>query len=153
MSEKLEILVDKYMSLQEDKVFNSGVEEQYKSVYIDATKKRLIQEIYDEVKEEVRDAAVLEAQHIIDDKAGMKRIDEFRKLMLDGFLVAIFVGLFVNQFTDFIGYFKGSVTLDSVWSTIFIACAFFIICIGIFGWVFITELIKLIKKGKNDETD
>jgi hypothetical protein len=153
MSEKLEILVDKYMSLQEDKVFNSGVEEQYKSVYIDATKKRLIQEIYDEVKEEVRDAAVLEAQHIIDDKAGMKRIDEFRKLMLDGFLVAIFVGLFVNQCTDFIGYFKGSVTLDSVWSTIFIACAFFIICIGIFGWVFITELIKLIKKGKNDETD
>lgn len=133
--------------MQDKALFLPDVEEQYKSVYIEATKERLIKEIYDEIKMEILDEAIKDAEHTINEKAGIKRIDEFKKIMIEGFIVAIFVGLFVNQSTDFIGFFKGSVVLGSIWPTIFLAMLFFAICICIFGWLFISELIKLLKKG------
>lgn len=154
MSDKLKTLIDNYVALQDENVFLPGVNEEYKSEYVEATKEKLYDTIYEEIKAEVRDEAVREAEHTINKKAGLKKIDEFKKLTFDGFIVAIFVGLFVNQATDFIGFFKGSVSLSSVWPTIFVACVFLTVCIVIFFWLFATELIKLVKKGENiDETD
>jgi hypothetical protein len=151
MSQKLDTLVDNYLELQDQHVFQNDVDKSNREMYVNATKKVIKDEIYNEVKNEVREAAVIEAGHIIDEKAGLKRIDEFKKLMLDGFIVAIFVGLFVNQVTDFIGFYKGNVSLSSIWATVLLALVFLIICIGIFVCRFISELIKLIKKGKDDE--
>ncbi len=153
MSEKLDRLVDNYLELQDKNVFQENVEECNREIYVNATKEKMKKDIYDEIKGELRDKAVSEAEQLIEEKAGARRISEFRKLMIDGFVVAIFVGLFVNQTTDLIGYYKGSVTLNSIWPTAFIAFVFILICIGIFAWKFISELIKLLGKGKNDATD
>lgn len=153
MSDALNTLIEKYIGLQDKSVFLPNVDEQYKSQYVEATKQRLYDTIYDEVKAEVRDEALKEAEDIINKKAGLKRIDEFKKLMFDGFIVAVFVGLLVNQITDMIGFAKGSVSLSSIWPTVFITMGFLLICIVIFICLFATELYRLLKKGYGDETD
>lgn len=153
MSEKLDRLVDNYLKLQDKNVFQENIEENDREMYVNAAKEKMKKEIYDEITGELRDKAISEAEHIIDEKAGLKRISEFKKLMIDGFVVAIFVGLFVNQTTDIIGYYKGSIKLNSIWPTVLITFIFIFICICIFAWQFISELIKLLKKGKKDEAD
>lgn len=153
MSDKLKTLIDNYIALQDKNVFLPQIDEKNKVEYVEATKKKLYDTIYDEIKTEIRDEAVKEAEATINKRVGLKRISESKKLMLDGFIVAICVGLFVNQFTDFIGFFKGSVTLKSIWPTVVIASVFLIICILIFLWLFATELIKLVKKEYDDEND
>lgn len=153
MSEKLDRLVDNYLKLQDKNVFQENIEEHDREMYVNAAKEKMKKEIYDEITGELRDKAISEAEHIIDEKAGLKRISEFKKLMINGFVVAIFVGLFVNQTTDIIGYYKGSIKLNSIWPTVLITFIFIFICICIFAWQFISELIKLLKKGKKDEAD
>ncbi|MDY2997808.1 MAG: hypothetical protein SOU16_10960 [Faecalimonas sp.] len=153
MSEKLDTLVDNYLKLQDKNVFQENIEEHEREIYVNAAKEKMKKEIYDEITGELREKAVLEAEHIINEKAGLKRISEFKKLMFDGFVVAIFVGLFVNQTTDIIGYYKGSITLNSIWPTVLIAFILIFICICFFAWRFISEFIKLLKKEKKDETD
>ena len=106
-------------------------------------------DIYEEVKEDIRDAAVKEAEEIIDEKAGLKRIDEFKKLMINGFIVAAFVGLLVNQLTNIIGFYKGSVSIATIMPTVIISAILFVICISIFTWLFLNELLRLLKKHKN----
>lgn len=146
MSDKLNTLVDKYISLQDPQVFLQNIDKDEKAEYVNAIKKQLIDSIYEEVKEDIRDNSVREAEEIIEEKAGLKRIDEFKKLMINGFIVAAFVGLLVNQLTDIIGYYKGSVTISSIMPTIIISAILFIICIGIFTWLFFNELLRLLKK-------
>lgn len=149
MSDKLNTLVDKYLSLQDPQVFLQDIDKDEKAVYVNAIKKELIDSIYEEVKEDIRDNAVREAYEIIDEKAGLKRIDEFKKLMINGFIVAALVGLLVNQLTDIIGYYKGSVTISTIMPTIIISIILFIICICIFAWLFFNELLRLLKKHEN----
>lgn len=149
MSDKLNTLVDKYISLQDPQVFLQEIDQGEKAEYVNAIKKQLIDSIYEEVKEDIRDAAVKEAEEIIDEKAGLKRIDEFKKLMINGFIVAAFVGLLVNQLTDIIGFYKGSVSIATIMPTVIISAILFVICISIFTWLFLNELLRLLKKHKN----
>lgn len=153
MSNNLKTLIEKYIVLQDKKVFLSGVDEQYKTEYVEAVKEKLYDTIYEEIKFEVRDEAIKKAEKVINKRAELKKIDEFKKLMIEGFLVAIFVGLFVNQCTDIIGFFKGNVLLNSVWPTVFIAAGFFLLCVIIFGGLFVVELVKTIKEEYSDATD
>lgn len=80
----------------------------------------------------------------------MKKIEEFKKLSIDGLIVAFFVGLLVNQSTDIIGYFKGSFSTNNIWLTVGVVVVLLIICGGIFIGLFISELIKLLRKDKHE---
>ena len=119
---------------------------------MNAIKKQLTDKIYNEVRKEVRDEALADADELIEKKAGVKRIEEFKKLTINGLIVAFFVGLLVNQSTDIIGYFKGSFETQNIWYTVVITAVLFLICAGISLWLFISELIKMLRKEKN-ETD
>lgn len=74
----------------------------------------------------------------------------FKKLSIDGLIVAFFVGLLVNQSTDIIGYFKGSFFTNNIWLTVGVAVVLLLICVGIFVGLFISELIKLLRKDKHE---
>ena len=153
MANNLETLIETVIALQDKKIFLAKVDEQYKAEYVKATKEKLYDRIYEEIKSEVREEAIKEAEKVINKRAELKKIDEFKKLMIEGFFAAIFVGLFVNQCTDIIGFFKGNVSLVSVWPTVFIAAGFLLLCIIIFGGLFVVELIKTIKKEYSDASD
>ena len=133
MSETLETLIDKYIDLQDDVVFRDNAVPEDKEAYVKA-----------------RDDAVKDASELIEKKAGIKRIKEFKKLAIDGLIVAFFVGLLVNQFTDIIGFFKGSFQTQNIWSTVGITIVLLLICLGIFLYLFISELLKMLGKEKNE---
>ena len=73
-----------------------------------------------------------------------------KNLAINGVIVAFFVGLLVNQSTDIIGYWKGSFQASNIWITVGIAVALLVICIIIFAYMFISELIKMLRKDKNE---
>lgn len=70
------------------------------STYNDAVKKQLEKEIYDEIKAEVKDEVLQKVEKEIEDRAELMKIQEFKKLIFDGFFIAFFVGLLVNQITE-----------------------------------------------------
>ena len=150
MSETLKIVIDKYIESQNKVVFRDNAVPEDKEGYVDAIKKNLTDKIYNEIRKEVRDEALADASKIIEEKAGLKRIEEFKKLAINGLIVAFFVGLLVNQSTDIIGYIKGSFLTSNIWLTVQIAVALLVICIIIFAWMFISELIKMLRKDKNE---
>ena len=148
MSETLKTVLDKYIESQNKVVFRENAVPEDKDGYVDAIKKSLTDKIYDEIRAEVRDEALADASKIIEEKAGLKRIDEFKKLAINGVIVAFFVGLLVNQSTDIIGYWKGSFQASNIWITVGIAVALLVICIIIFAYMFISELIKMLRRIK-----
>ena len=107
----------------------------------------------DKLKEEVRDQAVIDAEDILEKKAGLRRIEELRELVFEGFFAAIFVGLLVNQLTDLIGCLKGSMSLSFVWPTALTVVLLLIICIAVYFWLFASELTQLVKKEYRHEAD
>ena len=150
MSNTLETLLDKYLKLEEKILFRENAVPNEKEAYVDAIKKQLSDKIYAEIKQEILESVLADAEEIIEKKAGLKRIEEFKKLSIDGLIVAFFVGLLVNQSTDIIGYFKGSFSTNNIWLTVGVAVVLLLICVGIFVGLFISELIKLLRKDKHE---
>lgn len=150
MSQALETLIDKYIDSQDAVVFRDNAVPDDKEAYVNAIKKELTDRIYNEIRKEIRDEALADASELIEMKAGIKRIEEFKKLTVNGLIVAFFVGLLVNQSTDIIGYFKGSFETQNIWSTVGIAIVLFLICSVISLGLFISEIIKMLRKEKNE---
>lgn len=145
MSKALDTLIDKYINMENLRVFKEDIAPEDTEAYIKAVKCQLKDQIYKEVCEEVREEALEEAEKITEKKARQKRIEEFRKLTVDGLIVAFFVGLLVNQSTDIIGYFKGSFITPNIGITVVIAVVIFLVCVGLCGFWFISEILRLIE--------
>lgn len=145
MSKALDTLIDKYINMENLRVFKEDIAPEDTEAYIKAVKCQLKDQIYKEVCEEVREEALEEAEKITEKKARQKRIEEFRKLAVDGLIVAFFVGLLVNQSTDIIGYFKGSFITPNIGITVVIAVVIFLVCVGLCGFWFISEILRLIE--------
>ncbi|SCH28827.1 Uncharacterised protein [uncultured Ruminococcus sp.] len=151
MSESLETLIDKYVDSQQTAVFSSDIKEVDKDTYISAVKMQLTSKIYNEIRDEVRDEALMDADNIIEKKAGQKRIKEFKNLMIDGAIVAFFVGMLVNQVTELLGVFKNMFKMNNVALTSICSMLLLFICIAIFGARFLSEALRILRREKNEE--
>lgn len=147
MSKTLKTVIDKYVESQDKIMFKDDAAPKDKDDYMNAVKEKLAEKIYNEVCSEVRDKALNDASKMIEEKAGLKRIEEFKKLAINGIIVSFFIGLLVNQSTDIIGYYKGSFN-GSIRVTVIMAMIFFVICVIIFICIFISELLKMLRKDK-----
>ena len=151
MSESLETLIDKYVDSQQTAVFSSDIKEVDKDTYISAVKMQLTSKIYNEIRDEVRDESLMDADNIIEKKAGQKRIKEFKNLMIDGAIVAFFVGMLVNQVTELLGVFKNMFKMNNVALTSICSMLLLFICIAIFGARFLSEALRILRREKNEE--
>ena len=151
MSESLETLIDKYVDSQQTAVFSSDIKEVDKDTYISAVKMQLTSKIYNEIRDEVRDEALMDADNIIEKKAGQTRIKEFKNLMIDGAIVAFFVGMLVNQVTELLGVFKNMFKMNNVALTSICSMLLLFICIAIFGARFLSEALRILRREKNEE--
>lgn len=77
MSNTLETLLDKYLKLEEKILFRENAVPNEKEAYVDAIKKQLSDKIYAEIKQEILESVLADAEEIIEKKAGLKRIEEF----------------------------------------------------------------------------
>ena len=67
----------------------------------DLAKTELTNRIYKEIKEELKEQIIK--------KSNLKQIQEIKALTISGAMLAIFVGLFVNQITELIDFYKGPI--------------------------------------------
>ena len=116
----------------------------------------IIREIRTEYKNELKKEVDLEVQ----EELNQKKINDIKELMWSGFLLAFVVGLAVNQVTDIIGYLKGQITMESIWSTVAITGVLLLVCIVAYLYSFFSHAIRLLKSDKkknedlnNNETD
>lgn len=152
MSKQLDHILDNYINKKSNEEL--GLEEDSECQRIlDAAKEQIKTTIYDEITAEVRDKALREAEVLIEQKANMRKLNEYKKLAVEGFMLAFIVGLLVNQITDIIGFYKGSLDIESIGSTIWISLVLMLICVCIFIYIFLKTLINLWKEVKKHASD
>lgn len=147
--EELDRVIDALMKAKEDKI-GSDMSAMDKSELIEALKKEKKRKIIQEIRDEYREEIVEESEAEIKKNSQNKKIGELRSLMWDGFVLAFIVGLAVNQATDFIGYYKGSVTLANIQSTVIIMGILLLICVLLYFYRFLRNAIEIFNENSNE---
>ena len=110
-------------------------------------KDAVIHELYNIIYSEIQDEVLKNYAKTIETKILKDlediRISEFKELAFSGLFLALVVGLLVNQLTDIIGIFKGSVIESVLCLTIVFSIAFILISGGIFIHGFQRKLNRL----------
>lgn len=88
--------------MKEAGIFQQHTDKYDKEMYVQAVKKQLYQKVYDEVRSEVKNDALAQAEEEIERRTGLRKIEEYKKLTWSGLLVAFWAGLLVNQITNII---------------------------------------------------
>ena len=149
MSE-LDKIIDLAIRYKAD-VFSENISECNKNEFVEALKKQKKQEIIDEVKQ-MHIQEIMECAEIARKKEiNRQKIVELQKLMWSGFFLAFIVGLAVNQATDIIGYYKGSVTLNEIWSTVALTGILIFVCIIAYIYTLVKQMIGLFSDNEKKE--
>lgn len=130
-------------------IIELAIDEKDKDYPQNCPKDAVIQVLYNEIYAEIQDevlknyAKTLEAEMLKDLED--IRIREFKELAFSGLFLALVVGLLVNQLTDILGIFKGTVLESVLCLTIVFSIAFVFISGGIFFHGFQRKLNKFIE--------
>ncbi len=121
---------------------------------ITALREKKKQDIVDEIRAQYKEELLQEVNIETAREINRQKIEDLKSLMWSGFLLAFVVGLAVNQATDLIGYYKGTVMVDEIWPTVMITCGLCLICIGAYVYSFWKNAVSLFddfKKNKKQE--
>ncbi|MCI9610787.1 MAG: hypothetical protein HFH33_01945 [Eubacterium sp.] len=144
MGEKeLDRILDAVMKAKEELIREEATEEERNELIAslrEQRKKIIIQEIRQEYKEEL----IREADLEVKERVNRQKLDELKKLMFSGFLLAFIVGLAVNQATEIIGYYKGTITADNLWITLVLTGGLCLICLLAYLYSFFKDVMALL---------
>ncbi|MGN0732995.1 MAG: hypothetical protein ACI4LC_02335 [Emergencia sp.] len=111
-----------------------------------AAKQRIMDDIYSEIYNKVEEEAYAQAEKRSKEMAVRRRLKEIRNLIIQGFILAFFVGLAANQMTEIIKVWKTSVMAEDFMKTWTLFFVFVAICVAIIVYVFFKDLVGLIRK-------
>lgn len=146
MSE-LDKLLDAVMK-QKEELISEQVTDADKNEMIIALREKKKTEIVNEIKQEYKQQLKEEVDIEAEQKLHQQKIDDLKSLMWSGFFLAFLVGMAVNQVTEFIGFYKGTVQMNSVRSTVVLSLIFIAICIVAYLLSFLNNALSIIKKWK-----
>ncbi len=139
MKDKKELIIQEAPSEDRD---------EFLALFRENKKKKIIEEI----KEEYKQILIQEADIEIKKEVNRQKIEDLKSLMWSGFLLAFIVGLAVNQATDIIGYYKGTVTADKIWPTIIITAVLCMICLIAYLYSFWKNAVTLFDDLKTEKS-
>ena len=149
MSE-LDKLLDVVMHLKSEIIQKEALESDKKEL-IDALREQKRQKIIAEIKEEYKKELIEAANLEIEQEINRRKIEDIKSLIWHGCFLAFWIGLAVNQVTDVIGYYKGTVTEGNVGISWITASILIIFSAVVYGYDFLERVLFLydeIKKGK-----
>ena len=144
MSE-LDKLLDAVMKQKEDLISEQAIHSD-KNEMIIALREKKKREIVNEIKQEYKQQLKEEVDIEIEEKLHQQKIEDLKSLMWSGFFLAFIVGLAVNQVTELIGFYKGTVQVESVLSTVILTIIFLGICIMAYIYSFLKNALSIINK-------
>lgn len=112
MTKKLDTMIESYIAVKEKDL--ETIPESDREEYLELFREKIKKMVVEEVKQEYKAQVMADAESDIQQRISDNRISQLKNLMWNGFLIAFLVGLAVNQITDLIGYWKGSVSLNSL---------------------------------------
>ena len=140
MVEELEILAR--IAIEDD--FNKNSLDYHKEEAI----KQLYDTVYSEVEKEILTNFSKSIEMKIKKELSSERISDHKELVISGFLLALIVGLLVNQVTEIINAIKDLV-FPSL-STIIVSLILFFLCWAIFSFSFSHKLKELLNEINED---
>ena len=149
MSE-LDKILDTIMALNAELIRQEAPNEDKKELLAalrESKKRQIISEIRNEYKQEI----ISDANEEIAKKVNRQKLREIKSLILNGFILAFIVGLAVNQVTELLGFWKGTVTNGSREMTILFTIVFMFICLITYSFLFISKAISLFDELKKDK--
>jgi len=153
MSKKLDEVIDTFVQEKYQKTFKSNVGTDDKEQILSMAREKTKSEVLSEIKAELIPELKEELKSTLEEEERQKKISDMKKLLAEGFILALSVGLLVNQVTELIGFFK-NISDDHPWiSTIILSVIFLLICLLIVGSGFIKEFTKMYNnymRGKSD---
>lgn len=140
-----ELLTKAYEDNEKEIKAQTSIEPDDTEFMFESVKERISSKIYSEIKEEVYEEIMEKVNEDLKKHEHDRKIEELRKVIYSGFIIAFFVGLLVNQVTDIASYIKKSLELE--WGITIILIVFLaIISIGLTVYKFVDEGLKLIRK-------
>lgn len=146
MTKKLDTMIESYIAVKEKDL--ETIPESDREEYLELLREKIKKMVVEEVKQEYKAQVMADAESDIQQRISDNRISQLKNLMWNGFLIAFLVGLAVNQITDLIGYWKGSVSLNSLMPTLIITVILVAICMGLYFYNMIKETVDIYKKIK-----
>lgn len=139
-------MIESYIAVKEKDL--ETIPESDREEYLELLREKIKKMVVEEVKQEYKAQVMADAESDIQQRISDNRISQLKNLMWNGFLIAFLVGLAVNQITDLIGYWKGSVSLSSLMPTLIITVILVAICMGLYFYNMIKETVDIYKKIK-----
>lgn len=121
---------------------NAGLRDEFCNTIREKTREQIVEEI----KQHYTDEIVAQAEKEINRKEQEKRLKEMKSLLWQGFFVAMCVGLFVNQVTDVISFYKGISSLKQIYPTMLICLLLFVVCISMYIITFAKQFMDFFKE-------
>ena len=146
MTKKLDTMIESYIAVKEKDL--ETIPESDREEYLELLREKIKKMVVEEVKQEYKAQVMADAESDVQQRISDNRISQLKNLMWNGFLIAFLVGLAVNQITDLIGYWKGSVSLSSLMPTLIITVILVAICMGLYFYNMIKETVDIYKKIK-----
>lgn len=140
------------MKAQEELIKQEAPEEDRKELISslrELKKKKIIEEIKKDYKEEL----LVEIHDEVQKERDRQKIDDLKNLMWSGFVLAFIVGLAVNQATDVIGYYKGSVEGEQIWLTMVITGILCMACFAAYLYSFFKKAISIYNNWEKDKRE
>lgn len=113
----------------------------------------VINSFIDDIKSDIEDELSEEAKNKIikieNETRKRIKIAEIKKIVWHGFILSFFVGLLVNQITEVISLCKGTVSDINTFVTAVIILSLVLICLGLFIYDFLVQIINMIKEPMN----
>lgn len=126
------------------KSIEAKLPEENRAELIGALREKKRKQIIDEIRSQYKDELMKEAETELQKENNRQKIKELKELLWSGFVLAFIVGLAVNQVTDMIGYWKGTVTLESIWPTVVITGCLCVACLAAYFYSFVKNALALI---------
>ena len=151
MSE-LDKVLDTVMDLKSN-LIQQEAPDQDKEEFITALREQKKQEIVKEIREEYKQEIIKAANIEIMKETHRQKLQEIKSLMWNGFVLAFIVGLAVNQVTELLGFWKGTISAGSLKMTVLFTIVLLLICLAAYGFSFIAKAISLFDEFKKDNKD
>jgi hypothetical protein len=146
-----------------DKILHDWVEKNYPSINADTEgseekamelkrqiEDTLRQQVISEITQEKVKEMVATADEQIRKAARIKKIKEIKELAVQGFIIAFFVGLLVNQVTEIVSFFKTHYNLTNIWYTVLISSGLAFVCFLLCMITFVRNMVEIINENKED---
>ena len=108
-----------------------------------------------QIIDEIRNAYELEWNAELEKKQSQvnrqKKIEDLKELLFTGFILAVVVGLAVNQVSEILNYVKGLSSWNDLLTSIILSLFLIGICLLMYWYSFYKEAIKYIKNSLNEE--